>query len=52
MHRLVSALEKARSQRGRKAKVSAIADALRAVADDGEDEELMPSLEELARSSR
>jgi DNA ligase-1 len=40
MHRLVPALELARVNRGRKVKVGAIAAALRAIAQDGDDEEL------------
>jgi len=40
MHRIVPALEQARETRGRKAKVTALATALRAVAADGEDDDL------------
>jgi DNA ligase-1 len=40
VHRIVPALERARSQRGRKAKVLAIAEALKTVAESGEDEDL------------
>jgi DNA ligase-1 len=40
VHRLVPSLEVARTSRGKKAKVHALADALRAVARDGDDDEL------------
>jgi DNA ligase-1 len=40
VHRIVPGLERARSQRGRKAKVLAVAEALKTVAESGDDEDL------------